>query len=286
MRLLCATDLSSRADRALRRAAALAREDGAELVVVSVVDDDQPEDLVARARRQVASLLAEQCRTMPELHGQAPCLRVETGDPFDVILRVAEEEAAELIVMGEHRKRLLRDMFVGTTIERVMRRGRWPVLMVNRPAGLPYRRVLAAVDLSDPAAHALRTAIRLGFAARGGLTVFHAFQQPALGSMMLADLPQDAIAAQLAATAAQARAELARHLRGLDLGLGPQLPPTALEEGPPGEALRRAVERLAPDLVVIGTRGHGALGRLALGSTAEEALRRLDCDVLAVPLPA
>jgi nucleotide-binding universal stress UspA family protein len=39
--------------------------------------------------------------------------------------------------MGAHRKRILRDVFIGTTIERVMRTGRHPVLMVNRPPADP-----------------------------------------------------------------------------------------------------------------------------------------------------
>jgi nucleotide-binding universal stress UspA family protein len=46
------------------------------------------------------------------------------------------------------------------------------------------------------------------------------------------------------------------------------------------------VDRLSPDLVVMGTRGSGAVARLVLGSVAEEALRTLDCDVLAVPREA
>jgi nucleotide-binding universal stress UspA family protein len=261
----------------------MAREAGAELVLLSVVDDDQPEGLVASERREVMSLLAEQARAMPEMQGLKPRLRVEAGDAFDAIIRVAGEEAADLIVMGEHRKRLLLDMFVGTTIERVMRRGRWPVLMVNRPAERPHRLVLAAIDMSEPTAQALRAAVRLGFAGRGDVTVFHAFQQPGRGSMMLADLSAEAIEGHVAATAVQTRRELDQYLRGLDLGLGSQLPPIVLEEGAPAEALRRAVDRLSPDLVVIGTRGHGAIKRLVLGSVAEEALRTLDCDVLAVP---
>ncbi|MCB4825339.1 universal stress protein [Roseicella aerolata] len=283
MRLLCATDLSSRSDRAMRRAAALAREAEGKLVLLSAVDDDQPEGLVASERREVTMLLSEQARAMPEMQGLKPRMRVEAGDAFDMIIRVAAEEAVDLIVLGEHRKRLLLDMFIGTTIERVMRRGRWPVLMVNRPAERLYRRVLVAMDMSEPSAQALCAAIRLGFAGRGELTVFHAFQQPGRGSMMLADLSAEAIAEHVAATATQTRAELGRYLRGLDLGLESQLPPIALEEGAPAEALRRAVDRLSPDLVVIGTRGYGAIGRLVLGSVAEEALRTLDCDVLAVP---
>ncbi len=71
----------------------------------------------------------------------------------------------------------------------------------------------------------------------------------------------------------------------MDLGAGSSLPQIVLEEGPPAPALSQIVARLSPDLVVVGTRGHGALGRLVLGSVAEEALRTLDRDVLAVPPP-
>lgn len=286
MRLLCATDLSSRSDRALRRAATLAREAGAELVLLSVVDDDQPASLVASERREVSALLAELARAMPEMQGLQPRLRVEAGDPFDAIMRIAEEEAADLIVMGEHRKRLLLDMFVGTTVERVMRRGRWPVLMVHRPAERPYRRVLAALDMSGPSAAALRAAVRLGFAERGTVTVFHAFQQPGRASLAMAGLPAEAIAGHVAATAVEARAEVDRYLAGLGPDLGPRPPGIVVAEGTPVEALREAADRLPADLVVIGTRGHGVIGRLVLGSVVEEALRTLECDVLVVPSQA
>ncbi|MCB8823361.1 universal stress protein [Microvirga rosea] len=56
---------------------------------------------------------------------------VVAGDPFDGILRAAASTGADLIVMGAHRKQLLRDILVGTTIERVIRTGPHPVLMVN-----------------------------------------------------------------------------------------------------------------------------------------------------------
>jgi nucleotide-binding universal stress UspA family protein len=286
MRVLCATDLSSRSDRALRRAGLLAREAGAELILLSVVDDDQPESLVSSERREVAALLAEQASSMQAADGPRPQLRVEAGDAFDVILRAAEAEAADLIVMGEHRKRLLRDMFIGTTIERVMRRGHRPVLMVNRPAERPYHRVLAAVDMSDSSAEALRAAARLGFLAGSELTVFHAVQLPGKGNLVLADLPTDVIEGKVAAAVAESRREVARFLRGVDSRFASAPPPILAEEGAPAEALRRCVERSAPDLVVLGTGRRGGLARLVLGSVAEEVLRTLDCDVLAVPPPA
>lgn len=283
MRILCTTDLSSRADRTLRRAGRIARETGASLVVLSVVDDDQPRSLVEAEQRAVTALLAEVVPAMAEMQGLSPHLRVAVGDPFDAIIRIAEEEAADLVVMGEHRKRLLRDMVVGTTIERVMRLGQRPVLMVNRPAELAYRHVLAAIDLSEPAAEALRTAFRLGLARQGEVTLFHAFEEPARMTMALANVPPERIAATVEAKAASTRAALDAYLAGHDLGLGPVPPPVIIEEGVPAEALRDVADRLSPDLVVLGTRGHGAIGRLMLGSVAEQALRTLSCDVLAVP---
>lgn len=284
MRLLCATDLSSRADRAIRRAGRLTRDFQAELVLLSVVDDDQPARLIESGRREVGALLAELSGAMHELQGLSPRLRVEVGDAFDTIINVAEAECADLVVMGEHRKRLLRDVVVGTTIERVMRLGQRPVLMVNAPSERPYQRVLATLDMSAPSAHALRTADRLGLLRRVELIVFHAFEPvPGRGSLMLADASHEAIQDHMRQATAERRAELTDFLRQQDLVAGSALPRMVLEEGPPASALRRAVAQLLPDLVVLGTRGHGALGRLVLGSFAEETLRSLDCDVLAVP---
>ena len=100
---------------------------------------------------------------------------------------------------------------------------------------------------------------------------------------MRADVSDEAIQEHVQKTADERRTELEDFLRGIDFGVGSRLPRLVLEEGPPAPALRQIVARLSPDLVVVGTRGRGALGRLMLGSVAEEALRTLDCDVLAVP---
>src|ERR1051325_11646265 len=89
---------------------------------------------------------------MPELGGADCRPLVITGDPFDGILRTAGSIGADLIVMGAHRRQLLLDIFVGTTIERVIRKGPFPVLMVNNEAQRSYENVVAPVDMSDPSA--------------------------------------------------------------------------------------------------------------------------------------
>jgi nucleotide-binding universal stress UspA family protein len=55
-----------------------------------------------------------------------------------------------------------------------------------------------------------------------------------------------------------------------------------IEEGSVQDNLKAAIEKYHTDLVVIGTRGRTGLGKLLLGSVAEEILRTVACPVLAV----
>ena len=278
-RLLAATDLSPRSDRAVRRAAGLAGPLGAELLLLYVVDDDQPTSLMDTERREALSLL--QGRASELACDPAPRVLVETGDPFDGIIRAAEAQAADLVVLGAHRRDLLRDVFVGTTAERVMRHGGRPVLMVNRPPAGPYRSILAAAELDEGSAHALRTAAALGLLDGADLTVLHAFQAPERGLMVRADLGQ-AVADYLLARTRKAEAELARFLAGIGLDVRSR-PRTMAEEGRPATVVKEAVGRLRPDLVLMGTGHHGILRRVFLGSVAAEVAPELECDVLVVP---
>ena len=175
MQILAATDFSTRSNRALRQAGLLAQPGNAQLHIVHVVDDDHPEELIRVEKREAERLLDEQAASMPELSGVQPRLMVVTGDPFDGILKAASGVNADLIVMGSHRKQLLLDIFIGTTIERVIRNGSFPVLMVNHEAQRKYENVVAAIDMSDASANALRVALSTGLISDKGATLLHAF---------------------------------------------------------------------------------------------------------------
>jgi nucleotide-binding universal stress UspA family protein len=282
-RLLVATDLSPRSDRAVRRAADLARSLGAELVLLYVVDDDQPADLAEAERGEALALLRGRASELAEMMRDLPArVLVEAGDTSDGIIRAAEAEAADLILVGAQRRSPLRDILAGTTAERVLRHGHRPVLVVNRPPSAPYRRILAAVDLDEISGHALRRAAMLGLLDGADLTVLHAFRALGRGTLMLADASEEAIADHLQARASEARAEIAAFLAGLGLD---HLPPPRMvvEEGKPAAVVREVAERLRPDLVLLGTRRRGALHNAVLGSVAARAVAELDCDVLLVP---
>jgi nucleotide-binding universal stress UspA family protein len=58
-----------------------------------------------------------------------------------------------------------------------------------------------------------------------------------------------------------------------------------LTEGDPADEILRLTDALRCDLIVMGTHGRTGLGRLLLGSVAEEVLRRAVCPVLTVKMP-
>ena len=57
-----------------------------------------------------------------------PKLEVRVGNPVKEILRAGR--ARDLVVLVAHRKSLLGDMVLGTTVERVLRHCRIPVLAI------------------------------------------------------------------------------------------------------------------------------------------------------------
>jgi universal stress protein E len=279
--LLVATDLSSRSDRALHRAALMAREFKARLALLHVVDDDQPPAMIDQDMRQAKALLDGQALQLAELANTRPDVLVKIGDPFEVIVQTMREQQADLIVMGAHRKRLLRDIFVGTTIERVMRTGNAPVLMVNAYPDGAYRRVLLAVDLSDASARAAQAAKALGLLGAPAVSIVHAFRPYAKALLGRAGANQDIITQHVVHTAMEVASELTSFLDRE--GLNDERHEIILEEGDPFATIKESVRRKNPDLLVIGTRGHTGLKRLLLGSVADEVMRQVECDVLAVP---
>jgi universal stress protein E len=281
MQILAATDFSTRSNRALRQAGLLAQPANAELHIVYVVDDDQPEELVRIETREAERLLSEQVESMPELRGTRPRPMVVAGDPFDGILRTAAEIQPDLIVMGSHRKQLLLDIFVGTTIERVVRKGSFPVLMVNFEAQRRYENVVVPTDMSDASANAIRVALSTGLITDKGATLLHAFLALAKGKMFVANSDQVSIDDYVASERQRAVDELAAFLVAKDLKR--KRWSLRVEEGGPMEIISRAVSEMRPDLLVMGTHGRSALVKLLIGSVTEEALRSLNVDILAVP---
>lgn len=139
--ILHPTDFSDRSQYALQVAAALARDHGARLHVLHVVPTPilaygegvvpaEPESVLREAREQLDRLVVP----APEPPAER---RVKDGDPVAVILRVARELPADLIVMGTHGRTGLGRLLMGSVAEQVVRRAACPVLTVSAPFPQP-----------------------------------------------------------------------------------------------------------------------------------------------------
>lgn len=271
--VLVASDLTARSEVACRRAILMAEQAGASIHLVHVLEERIPAQQT-EAEEQLRTLAS----SVPET------LRIEcdvrVGEPHAEIVTAASECAADLIVMGSHEKRLSR-IFVGTTVERVMRTGGRPVLMVNVEPSLPYEHVLLPVDMSVVSANAIQAARSLGLLAQGKALFFHAFIAPAKTHLHFANVEPGKIDEHVSASRREAFRELAEFLRPLG-----EMPPDydlILEEGPPFLGIKKIAERIKLDLIVVGTHGRSGIKRALIGSVADEVLRRAECDVLAVP---
>ncbi len=280
MHILAATDFSTRSNRALRQAGLLAQSGKAQLHLIHVVDDDQPEEMIRLEKREAERMLTEQMDSMSELKGIQAHPMVVTGDPFDGIVRTASQIKPDLIVMGSHRRQLL-DILAGTTIERVIRKGTFPVLMVRHQAQRKYENIIAPIDMTDASAHAVKVALAIGLADDKDVTLLHAFSTLMKGKMTLAGIDKAGIDDYVGAERQRVAGELAAFLVANDLNRARW--PVRVDEGSPMQVISRVVQVKRPDLLVMGTHSRSGLLKVLIGSVTEEALRTLDVDILAVP---
>lgn len=282
IKTLLATDLSARGDRALKRALAMARQDGAQLTVLHVVEEadgsltaDASAGSMPQAPPSAESIMMKRLRQglpteLGDLLDRATLL-IEAGNPAEVIERVATALHVDLIVTGIARENPFssRPVVLGKTVEYLLRRLPAPILIVRNRVREPYRNILVATDFSAPSGHALQMALR--FFPEQTLQLLHATDQPAGDLENLHDARM---------------ADFATFLSSVFLPEGDRerLAPL-VEAGAPQQAVRDYVQTHDADLVVLGTRGRGAVLEALLGSTAKSILTTLPCDALIVRGP-
>ncbi|MFN4355301.1 universal stress protein [Parvibaculum sp.] len=277
--ILVATDLSGRSEKAVARGILLAAQYGARIKIVHVVDDDQPAVLADMEALRSADLLTESVRPHSERFSVTPEIEILRGIESEAIRIAADQMNADLLVLGAHRRQFLRDVFTGTTVERVIRTCERPVLMVRLDIEETFEKAVAAIDLSKPSIDALEFASSVSFFGCSSLMLLHAYLPLASGFMRYASVEEDRIEDYARALASEARSALENIARTMPLaGLKPEL---LIEEGAAAEVIAGVISRKSPQLVVLGTTGNSILKNLVIGSVANAVLRDAECDVLA-----
>ena len=260
--ILVAHDLRSTADLALRRAAQLARQHNAQLTLLHVSEQAQPDAERERAEQSLDSSLS---RFAPS----GSQLRLLRGRAAEVILGQIDELQADLLVLGAHHQR--HEFFSGTTLDRIAQGCHIPLLLASIDDAQPYQRALAALNFSLCACAAFAQAyLLLPVAAQ--LHVLHVLEEPR-------GTPQEV--KELLHTQRLLFEQLLLDESAKLPPLGPTLSHSVQPGSMPSE-LQAVINSYQPQLLALGCHGRGTLSQALLGSLAQHYLHKAPCDVLVV----
>lgn len=140
--IVIATDFSPGSDAALRLATMLARDNQAKLLIVHV-SEPRPAYTVAGiyaslpAGNEFADAHRQLLDVRPTDSNVACEHRLLIGTPADELAKFAEEQHADMIVIGCHGRTGLGRLLMGSVAEAVVRQAQCPVLTIKTPAQLP-----------------------------------------------------------------------------------------------------------------------------------------------------
>ena len=230
------------------------------LIVAHFVEEppEEAEELVASLRGSM-------------VENEGADVRLEEGPPAERLLEIADEEGAELLIVGSRGRRSLGRAGMGSVPRRLARDARCPVVVVPPATGAPAvgtdgdgASVVCGVDGSGHALSAAQVAGRLADELGYRVVVVHALQDvKAVVSYPGARATTPPVTGQADAVGSLADEIVDEAVRSLPVDA------TAIvEQGPPAEVLEAVAEREDGRLVVIAARGMGAVRAALLGSVA------------------
>jgi nucleotide-binding universal stress UspA family protein len=286
--IVCAMDFSETAELALEHALALTKRHVARLVLAHVVEPiplgPYPALMAAGnelAIREMAEKRVESITARVRAEGHVVDVRVEVGSPGSGLIVLAEDEAADLIVIGTRGLTGFKHILLGSTAEYVVRRSTCPVLTIHPGDVVPTRpanTIIVPTNLSEEttvstAAFAAlfgdeRPHVVLTFADRTP-PYLEPFRHDTLLAMHQRDVVKEEIERRMAPSVA--------HLS--DAGFEVE---TAVLDGDPVTVVTELAESRDADLIVMMTHGRTALVNAILGKTAQRIVQHAPCPVLTV----
>lgn len=286
-RILATTDFSKISLVGVRYAVSLADKVDAGVALVHVIEraprfagmesvvlakDDA--DVIELAERELARLAKKESKK--DLAVQS---FVRHGKPFDEIAALARSREADLVVIATRGYTGLKNVWLGSTAERVVRHAPCAVLTVPprnaKATAFQLKRIVVPIDFSETSAQALPYAAALAEQFGAEIILLHVIEWVAI--------PSELGSAPSAITEADKGSVAKDLLRLRQEALGEDVPGrTIVRAGAPFQEITRAAKEMGADMIILTTRGHTGLQNVLLGSTAERVVRHAECPVLVV----
>lgn len=286
--ILATTDFSKTSTYAAERAAIVARELGAGCTITNVISrgtlnalhdllspdssDELEHTLLEDALEKLHSLAA----TLKRDHEVVAAVSVSAGSVLRQIAQQTDNLKAGLLVMGAHGSGFVRDIFIGSTTDRVLRKTALPMLVVRKQPTGTYRRVLVPVDFSERSAASIEIAHTVAPSAE--LVLLHAYQVPYEGHLRMAGVSESKMAELRQSAKDEAMKQIETFVSNL------AVPETVvrplLVQGQASAAIVEQAAKQDCDLIAMGKQGLRMIEEMVLGSVTRQVLEQAPCDVL------
>jgi nucleotide-binding universal stress UspA family protein len=228
---------------------------------------------VEQNMREDGERLLDRVQSLLPLHAGPTTKHLRIGSPAEVIVSMAEEQKADLIVMGARGLGPIKERLLGSVSHRILTLAPCATLIVNGPVKA-MKQILLPLEGPSDAEAAIRflqlkpfhDAIEVSL-----LTVLPSTQPPG---------PADAAAATAAAEILEEQTEYIEGVAERLCAIGYKAHGVALL-GTPSTMILQEAATLRSDLILMGTRGRQGITRFVLGSVSHAVLHKMPCPVLA-----
>ena len=211
-------------------------------------------------------------------------IRIEYGNPAEQIVRVAEDERVEMIMIGAHGATASQELLIGSTAYEVVRRATLPVLLqkfeairnmghlkCHQACEQMFKRVLFPTDFSDSAEAAFQLIKRLGAAGTKEVIVLNVRKERTKKDRPIEQVAEhDNRDAERLETLCKALS-----MYGMDAKF-------ILRHGIPFHETLKAADEMDSSMIVLGSHGRSAVREMLAGSTFENVVRLSRQPVLVV----
>jgi nucleotide-binding universal stress UspA family protein len=239
----------------------------------SMILPDGAEEHFAQSQRKDGERLLERVQSLLPVHAGPSTKVLRVGPPADVIISVAEEQKADLIVMGARGLSPIKEWLLGSVSHRILTLAPCAALIVHGRIKAMQQILLPLQGQFD-----VEAAIRF--------LQLKPFHDP-VKLTLLTVVPLTESPGPVGSAAVPAELEkqtdyiegVAQRIRAI----GYQAHGVARHGTPSAMILQEATTRCS-DLILMGTRGREGITRVVLGSVSHEVLHKMPCPVLAFPI--
>jgi len=223
--------------------------------------------------REDGERLLARVQSLLPMHAGPSTKQLRIGSAAEVIVWMAKEQKADLIVMGARGLGPVKERVFGSVSHRILTLAPCATLIVNGPVKAMKQILLPLQGLSDAEA-----AVRFL-----QLKPFHDAVEVTLLTVLPSTGPPRPGEAAAAAAATEKLEEQAAFIDGVAerlRAIGYQAHGVAVV-GIPSTMILQQATTLRSDLILMGTRGRQGIARLVLGSVSHDVLHQMPCPVLA-----